>query len=481
MDGTRIGPLETIKTWGGLKTERNVLWVRGGAGCGKSTVAQTIADYFRGRGLLGAYGFCLRGKTDPRTFLRAIAYELATYSPEIAARMLDAVKDKNIISASLETQFDILFAKTLSGTAPLLDNPIVIAFDALDECGSVEDRRRLMQLLPKLLELPKIFRFLITSRPEHDIMNVLSPLPIEQLELDPSQEDVRAYLHHELYKAFTEYERSLLTEEMWQEVITALSSAAHGYFIWASTAIKIIHQATCKFLCLERLVSSAGNDGVPLDALYATALREAFQWEDETTQYLFPRVMSLVLLGKIPFTNGMIDEIVGFEHGAHSILSRILSLVAYTPGEPIRIHHASFFDYLTRCVFEPWFIDIHLARHMIAHSCFNVLTSRLHFNMGGLKSSFVLNTEVDGLTDRISGSISPLLHYICVYWAQHLLDTPSSYDLVDKLSAFTHGYLLYWFEVLSLKKDFYHTSVSCLRDAIAWIPVCAQPLFGHRF
>ena len=132
-----------------------------------------------------------------------LAYQLARHSPIIARHMSDAVKDMGIISASMEIQFETLFRKALTEASKEIDSPIVIILDALDECGTSQDRRGLMQVLGKLHELPKTFRFLITSRPETDIENTLRVF--KRITLDPdsadSRDDVYMFLGQDMPKA----------------------------------------------------------------------------------------------------------------------------------------------------------------------------------------------------------------------------------------------------------------------------------------
>jgi hypothetical protein len=48
--------------------------------------------------------------------------------------------------------------------------PIVLLLDALDECGSAEDRRVLRDILAtESIQLPSFVRIIVTSRAEHDI------------------------------------------------------------------------------------------------------------------------------------------------------------------------------------------------------------------------------------------------------------------------------------------------------------------------
>ena len=79
--------------------------------------------------------------------------------------------------------------------------------------------------------------------------------------------------------------------------------------------------------------------------------------------------------------------------------------------------------------------------------------------------------EVEGLEERISKTIPLYLRYVCLSWPQHLQEASFTIILCDKLSLFVNRYLLYWFEVLSLTKDFDRIPGRALRNVIAWIPV----------
>lgn len=452
-------------------TEENVYVVHGPAGSGKSTLAQTIANYQMLLHLLGAYVFFLRNKSDPATVIRTVAYQLACYSPIIAECMRNAVKDMNILSATLDIQFEILLVKVLVDIEQYFDQPVVIIFDAMDECGSSEERRELLRVLARLPELPKKFRFLITTRPENDITNTLFSSPsMMQLELNPScsdsQQDVRTYLDHAMRDLLTRRDLELVLPK-WEELMIVLGDAADGVFIWASTAERLVSRAANKARRLQELVSDVKKGDVTLHTLYATALRGMFDWDGEPeTKVEFTRIMTLVLLGKEPFTKEMVDDLLGLDSDV--VLSMLRPLLFYAPGQPIRIYHTSLYDYLTSCKGEPWFIDVADGRVLLAHASFDLMADRLHFNMGDVESSFLTNDHVN---QRAATTIVAAVRYVCRYWAQHLREVPFSGDLHLKLSAFTFEHLLFWFEALSLTKDFYHVPGNCIRDAIAWIPV----------
>ena len=149
-----------------------MIWLHGAAGSGKSTIATSIEDYFCGMYQLGAYLRFERGKSDPTSVIRELAFSLAKFDPRIGSNILERIKkDMNIASALLSCQFAELLLHPLndfmtSQPESARDQEVVIiVIDAQDECGTPDNWKDLMHLLRgDFGKLPPIFRFLITSR-----------------------------------------------------------------------------------------------------------------------------------------------------------------------------------------------------------------------------------------------------------------------------------------------------------------------------
>jgi len=158
----------------------NIIWLRGPAGCGKSTILNTLADYFHRLRRQGAFLFWDRNNADsgePHRVIHTLAYNLARFHPSFAHELASQINNWPHITASLDSQFQYLLLEPL---VALLQThhfgPIVIVLDALDEYGESESRRQLLNtLFNGLAKLPKFVRVLIASRDEPDIHAALSP------------------------------------------------------------------------------------------------------------------------------------------------------------------------------------------------------------------------------------------------------------------------------------------------------------------
>ncbi|OCB85826.1 WD40 repeat-like protein [Sanghuangporus baumii] len=482
LPGTRMEVRRKIIDWVFSKSKQNIFWLHGVAGSGKSTISTTIANHFRDMCRLGALICFERGKTEPTSVIRTLAYQLAVFDPAIRKGILSELDSNNDSAASgpPKQQFEKLILEPLLAAAGSTFGPIVVVLDALDECGTPEKRRTLLELLQRVAkELPGNFRFLITSRQEPDIDKMFSSNPenIIMMDLDYSSpdscKDVLLYLRTEIFDIMKKTV-DIPEDWPWDENMSLLAKAAGGLFIWASTAVKIVRNSDNPFNDLDCLVSdsrSLSNFG--LNELYATVLRSSgIRWQNKTSKQRFAKVMALLLLSKAPLSSDTIDGILGFPHQETSLilLSRLRSLITYTPGGPVRLFHVSFSDYLMSSgpSGEPWFIDISEAKRLIVDRCFIVMENLLRFNISDLRTSFVYNDVNPAFDDHVKTCVPPHLEYACLYWAQHLQDVPYAPDLLVKLSDFAYHRLLFWFEVLSLVKAFGRIASHVLSNAAKW-------------
>ena len=122
IPGTRSRVLDKLYEWATNPTAKQVFWLNGHAGSGKSTIAQSFAELLRVEGLLGASFFCSRDSL-PRSNLRSvmptIAFELATGSNPGSAKFRECTlgtlkTNPRIASLSLQNQFEKLLVRSVN-------------------------------------------------------------------------------------------------------------------------------------------------------------------------------------------------------------------------------------------------------------------------------------------------------------------------------------------------------------------------------
>ncbi|KAH9946526.1 P-loop containing nucleoside triphosphate hydrolase protein, partial [Amylocystis lapponica] len=420
--------------------EKNrIVWLYGPAGSGKSTIATSIAEHCRVLHRQGAFVFFDRAKTaesSPDKLIRTIAYQLGQQDPFIQSALAKTVKEQpNIADEKPYVQFSKLWVETLQQASKdqFREGPTIIIIDALDECGTAQERHSLLKLLAEdIPRLPSRFRFFITSREEHDIVQQFSDKShIEEMLLDitlqSNEQDVELFLNHEI--ANIRRQKKFLSQD-WPggATMSLLLKKAGGLFIWASTAIAFIADGHNPKDQLEILCSSQSKDKAEssLHELYEIAFYTTNIWKDPAskTAMKWHKALGLVLVARRPLTDVEIDQLLGLENGYCSsyLFQHLKCLLHWSPGQPVHFLHTSIADYLIDSKHDgkPWFINIELHNHHMVTACFNIMQQQLHFNMGNIKSSHVFNKDINNLDNEISSSISSLLLYSCLLWIDHL-------------------------------------------------------------
>ena len=443
--------------------------------------------------------FFIRGKTDSKDtsttitnmVIQTVTYKLACHNPKIAELIYAEIgNDKESQFPSSEILFDKLLRNPiyslLNTEKTKVDTPILVILDALDECGDSDAQEELTNfIIGKLSNLPPIFRFLITSRPERGVASLsqsTSPHLCVRECIDPTSDDCKRdvvlFIKREM--GWLKEKGEIIVEENWpwDENMERLGDAAGGVFIWASTVIKYI--ATRKIDQFECLVDLIGNSKIlfkDLEGLYATVIKNSLNWDDDITEDRFSKVFSLILFGKISMTNEDIDDILGLKSGkTKGLLSCLQSLVIYGEDGRICVQHTSLYDYLVRCKGEKWYIDSNKEKMSISSRCFELMKSQLRFNICDLETYFRFNRDVPDLEKRVKERIHPGLMYACRYWASHLREIPYSDEILFELDNFVYKQLLYWIEVLSLTGCLCECFELVLESAIGWAKVSIQTL-----
>jgi hypothetical protein len=334
LPSTRQNILCQIVHWAtDLSTTENVFWLRGLAGSGKSTIAITIANLFRDLGRLGAFIFFDRAfseRSHPSKVVRTLAYKLGTFDPRIGAAMVAAIDNfPNVNDASLDVQFTKLIIEPLTSLPDLqTGGPIGIVFDALDECGNSVERETLLEVLgTKSSRLPSVVRVLVISRPLQDIMAAFQGkqnIFAQDLEVSSNvgDRDIVAYFKYHLGAI---QRKSLPQQPDWpgDDVIQNLGRRSSGLFIWASTVTKFIDQynPVKRLAVILRGEASPGAQSA-LDKLYATALEDAYAWDDDDFVEDFRSVLKVVLVLQNPLATSTLDQLIGLPEGRESHRAR---------------------------------------------------------------------------------------------------------------------------------------------------------------
>jgi hypothetical protein len=441
-----------------------VCLLTGVAGSGKSAVAHSIARLYDEQNRLGS-SYCFAStdvaNRNPRNLFSTVARDLSDHDPQYKSSLWQVVKDDRALRTSqspMEQVKRLIIepSKNIHGIGPL-----VIVIDALDESGDQASRRQLLRAISEQIAesaLPTNLRFLITARPESDILKELpgSPQIVRKQMGDIPQrivdEDIKRFIHHSLDK-YTEFE-SYWPNQEWCRLLVHHSQTL---FQWASTACNFIGGDGAAGLDLrerfEIMVEANNSEGVhPLDKLYRTILEQQFTLDGAKRR--FREVMAVVLALNEPLSLTSLSTLFLGRLNIRDIIKPLGSLLdgVHDEEKPIRPLHTSFRDFLLDQARSSIF-HIHFQPHhslCLGRALLACMRDMLRFNICDLKDSRVLNTAIADLPSRVSKAIPPRLAYACQYWMDHLRHADCTPELLNEVTLFFKNIFPYWLEAISL-------------------------------
>ncbi|KAJ7136934.1 hypothetical protein C8R44DRAFT_552986, partial [Mycena epipterygia] len=252
---TRAEMLDNLCNWAwGTKSSsgdtaaRNILWLYGPAGAGKSAIAQTLCQRLETESCATASFFFKRGhasRGNGNRLFSTITYQLAVLIPELKALISQSVEnDPAIVDKSLSIQVQKLIIEPWQQINP--SPRAVVIIDGLDECDGQNVQQEILRSICSAIHAMKLpIRFLIASRPEPQISEMFHVPPLDDLHrpvnIHQSFEDVRKYLSDEFARIHREHSATMArVSKPWPTAqnIKHLVLKSSGYFIYASTVIK---------------------------------------------------------------------------------------------------------------------------------------------------------------------------------------------------------------------------------------------------
>ncbi|KAJ3526580.1 hypothetical protein NMY22_g10108 [Coprinellus aureogranulatus] len=238
--------------------KKSILWLCGPVGCGKSAIAQTVAEELERRHRLAGSFFFFRGSDDRSKFSRFIvtlATQIALAIPEAEPVIKRAMKLVGVHGVSVVTQlkrliFDPFLNLRASGTSsnhPSPETPIfLIVIDGFDEC---DDREDVADLITHAVEFfdrhPDVpLRFLFSSRIEEHIRERIESEQVRTLDLSDysAEEDIRYMARHTFSLAMKRSRVIRSYGAAWpgEDGIASLVGKAGGSFIFIRTPLDFI-------------------------------------------------------------------------------------------------------------------------------------------------------------------------------------------------------------------------------------------------
>jgi NACHT domain len=476
MEGTRTAVLQEIEAWELDETDTPIYWLKGLAGCGKTAIAQTVAERSAAQGRLGGSFFCSRDFTDRGdihlifpTLAHQIAYNHPTTFKPALARAISSSPD--IRHEKLEVQFEKLIILPLKG----IQLSFTLVIDALDECKDKEPVSQFLSALALHINKTSNIKIFITGRPEDYIRAGFEipslrakTLPLHDVETSVVDADIKSYVRTRLMEIAKRKRRIIVGSWPSDKEITAVTKKSSGYFIVASVIVEFIDdpyevpQDRLKMILAMTDSGTYAGKSV-IDVRYGQILEYSFRdapGDDSGPFKRFRLVMASILLAFNPLSCADLARILGMSsERILAILHRLHSVVIVPDSdtEPIRICHKSFADFLTdrqRCSDTRLHVNAP-SRHLeLAVRCLRVIKETLNRNMCKLPR-YAMNKDIQDLPARREKYIGTPLMYACEFWISHLLSSSrpghdTRTEIVELVNHFFEAHVLSWLEVLSI-------------------------------
>ena len=468
LDGTRREILQEIVDWihdPDINAPR-ILWLHGQAGKGKSALAHTVALWLKNVGGLGSC-FCFardrQAECREEKMFTTISRDLADRDPAFRRALANVFTNNRSLMATPDViqQWEKLVLAPLSQVSTGETGCIVVVIDALDESGPEPSRSHILSVLgsPRAAKLPSNFRLLMTSRSLPDIQAVLSIAPhVKAVSLDDvpvafTERDIRLFISVQLKDL----------EDIGEREVSQIAQKADGLFEWARLACEYIRQDTTGEWVKEHFSNATvrvSREGESLlDSMYHTIL-ESVVSKRPTALVRFRSVMRQVLYTLEPLPVDGLDAMRRHFSHKDTIFNVVIVLRFLGPllsgvtdcTVPVRPLHASFSDFLTdQSRSGDYFVAESDIQMDMAVASLCVLRWGLCFNICGLQSSYLLNSEVPDLAERVKAKIPPHFSYSCQFWVKHLQATNFDPALAEHVKDIVgNERILFWFETLSL-------------------------------
>jgi hypothetical protein len=443
---------------GSDRPPRRLLWIKGHAGTGKTMLMIGLIRQLSHQPVALSpalsFFFCQGTNTalnNATAVLRSLIWLLLLQQPRLISHLLqkykesgaDLFRDQNAFIALSEAFQNMLKDPQLS--------PVYLAVDALDEC--TQGQSDLIHLISTSLTLSQNVKWLISSRPEVDLLAALNDWGTNSLdatdslvELDTQrlQDPVNAYIDHKItiLKRKKGYNDRVLAE-----LSHEVRERAENTFLWVALAFKVLETVYGGY-AVKRIREMPPG----LSELYDHMMTRI-----EKGQVIEPQDCKTVLVvTSLAFRPLSISELsvladlpLDMAETAIEMCGSFLTIVKGT----VNLIHQSAKDYLEKNYkFRLQPAGPAQGHSEIVRRSTDAMSSMLRRNMYNLDLGF----KPENMTPPDPDPLAPI-RYSCVFWADHLCSLNSDNSrflggLTDdgKVFGFLKKCFLHWLESLSL-------------------------------
>lgn len=473
---TRGAILADIRQWADNPGSKNIFWLNGMAGTGKSTISRTLCTNFSQKGCLAASFFFKKGESNRgncNRFFTTVAYQIALKEFSFAAELRQSLdREPDLMNKSLREQWEKLILEPLSLIPPSQrkSQTLVLVVDALDECDEDGDIRMLIHLFSGASWLPVPWRLkaFITSRPELPIrlgfgavQGTFQDLILHEVSTEVVASDLYIFLQDEFDQIRTDYNTSVPTHrqlpDSWpgSDSVRRIAHMATPLFIFAATVCRFVsdRKGGSPMVQLQKFLNfQTRNQTSKLEGIYIPVLNEMISDMPEKAREEmladFHLIVGTIVLLSSPLSTGSLASLLGLQSRVvedrldhlHSVLS-----VPSGPEQPVRLLHLSFRDFLTdpkQQGSNPFWVDGQQGHRHVAFRCISI--------MGRQLCKDIRKVYKIGKYYRDNMRLPPEFRYACVSWIDHLAESKASIRDGDEVHKFLDQHFLHWVEAVCI-------------------------------
>ena len=408
-EGTREWVFEEFLTWFADENSKNRAFVISGlAGMGKSVVAAAMCKKFA-KHVAACHFFQYNNSkyNNPKFFLQSVAWQVSQVFPAYKKALIHKLSGnlgQSLNDMNIQGLFSTLFKEPVSDVdGP--GKPVLLVLDALDESADNE-RDELVHLISNHLhKLPSYIRFVITTRPEKNLIDRLEKLnPLYIRGDDPRNlHDLKMVLH----------ERILEASPSKAEVIDRLAEKSDGLMLYAFFLTEVYNDKSSKF-SIDNLPNGIEEhyDG------YFRRLESQLLGSYEISKEKFFSFLSALAVNRDPLPNAFVEILLGLENcpwKMNNVRKAISCLIVINEDKSISFFHKSLKDWLVYRSNHDYSFDVEHGHKILCDLCVSKLDE----------------LKVSGVTDLAKSSAA--IRYSVKHWISHMLNGPEDLGKLDSL------------------------------------------------
>ena len=479
-----------------------LLWVKGVAGTGKTMLLIGIIRKLSGQPVKLAstlsYFFCqsqgrmTKALNSATATLRSLIWMLLLQQPNLIEHLLSKYEYSG---ASLFTDRNAFWALSGAFESMLRDprlSPVYFIVDALDECDDHDDGlARLLPLISTSLKLSDKVRWLVSSRPEVDVLASLeNPIGGTPLELnDQSQEGpVGAYIE---YKISALQPKDGYTPDILTELSNEIVQREEKIFLWVALVFKRLDEKNRNGQRVDGSYALEIIKDTPsgLSKLY-DHMMERIEGELARDPQYCKQVLAATAFTRRPLSLLELGVLAGLPPSmVPQTIFRKCGSFLITKEETVTLIHKSAKDYLkeSQSKYRGGAFKAH--EDIIIHSINSMSTLKRNPSKELILKRNIYNLAHWGIMskDITPPDIDPLapIQYSCMFWLDHLCDVikenpESSIELYDIVFKFLKQHFLHWLESFSLLHRLSDGIIS-IKSVLNVIQVCLWHLIHPQY